>query len=333
MDDVSNYVASGWKRDLTHIISCHWKDQVGPLDSEEWEVGIQRFVRAMKEWKNCEWMDIKELTPLKFMPYIAKLFWDITDRDLKGISDYMGWVGLGGYYHWKLSELGQLSACPCLQGKPVPDGPIGRPSGQPLCRPAQTGASASRASGRHQGGNQPTSNWGRKTPTSSRGRRQASVARGGKWAASGGLVDLPLEREGAGDGQSWFKQSVQETEWEACESWSPPYPIGPARARWEAIGQIYEHMAGKKPPPSNVASEAIQAYYLGIEARTVKTGTMYDIRVPHGLCDPRITGHQPYLPWCNWGKAPSPSQLYPSWVIGRALPMFESGIIRLRPCM
>ena len=114
MDDVSNYVASGWKRDLSHIISCYWKDQVGPLDSEEWEVGINRFIRAMKEWKDCEWVDIKELTPLKFMPYIAKLLQDITSRDLKGLGDYMGWVGLSGYYDWKLSELGQLSACPCL---------------------------------------------------------------------------------------------------------------------------------------------------------------------------------------------------------------------------
>ena len=68
-------------------------------------------------------------------------------QDLKGLGDYMGWVGLGGYYHWKLSELGQLSACPHLQGKPVPDGPIGQPSGQPVHRPAQTGASASGASG------------------------------------------------------------------------------------------------------------------------------------------------------------------------------------------
>ena len=129
MDDVSNYVASGWKRDLTHIISCYWADQVGPLDSEEWEVGIHQFVKAMKDQKDSEWVDIKELTPLKFMPYIAKLFWDITGRDLKGLSDYMGWVGLDGYYHWKLSELGQLSACPCLQGQLVPDGPIGQLSG------------------------------------------------------------------------------------------------------------------------------------------------------------------------------------------------------------
>ena len=68
MDDVSNYVALGWKRDLTHIISCHWAAQVGPLDSKEWEVGIQRFITAMKHRKDSEWVDIKELTPLEFMP-------------------------------------------------------------------------------------------------------------------------------------------------------------------------------------------------------------------------------------------------------------------------
>ena len=37
------------------------------------------------------------------------------------------------------------------------------------------------------------------------------------------------------------------------------------------MSQIYESMAGKDPPPGNIASEAIQAYYLGIEVQTVKT--------------------------------------------------------------
>ena len=37
------------------------------------------------------------------------------------------------------------------------------------------------------------------------------------------------------------------------------------------MSQIYESMAGKAPPPSNIASEAIQAYYSGIEVQTVKT--------------------------------------------------------------
>ena len=167
----------------------------------------------------------------------------------------MGWVGLGGYYHWKLSELGQLSACPCLQGQPVPDGPIGQPIGRPLHRPAQTRASASGASGWPQGGNQPISNQGGKTPTSNRGRKPSSVARGGKQAASGGPVDLPSEREGAGNGHSWFEQSIQETE--VGEPQSPPYPIGTALARRQAISQIYDHVAGKEPPPCNVTSEAI----------------------------------------------------------------------------
>ena len=151
------------------------------MDSREWEVGIQRFIKAMKDQKDCEWAVIKELTPLKFMPYVAQLFWNITGRDLKGLGDYMGWVGIDGYYHWKLLELGQLSACPHLQGQPVPDGPIAQPSGRPHPhRPTQTGAAATGASGWHQGGNQPTSDRGGNPPTSNRGGKPASVGRGGK---------------------------------------------------------------------------------------------------------------------------------------------------------
>ena len=42
-------------------------------------------------------------------------------------------------------------------------------------------------------------------------------------------------------------------------------------ARQEAIGQIYDHVAGKDPPPCNITSEAIRAYYPRIEAQTLKT--------------------------------------------------------------
>ena len=42
-------------------------------------------------------------------------------------------------------------------------------------------------------------------------------------------------------------------------------------ARQGAISQIYESVASKNPPPANITSEAIQAYYKGIEAQTVKT--------------------------------------------------------------
>ena len=55
------------------------------------------------------------------------------------------------------------------------------------------------------------------------------------------------------------------------EPQGPPYPIGTAQVRWEAIGQIYNRMAGKDPPPCNIASEAIRAYYPRIEPQTLKT--------------------------------------------------------------
>ena len=129
MDEMFNYMASGWKRDLTYIIGCCWAAQVGPLDSEEWQVVIHKFLAVMRNKRAVEWMDIKELSPLQFMPYVAKQFKNVTGKDLQGLSDFTGWIGLGGYYHWKLAQLGQLQACPHLQGQPVPKGPVAQPSG------------------------------------------------------------------------------------------------------------------------------------------------------------------------------------------------------------
>ena len=129
MNEMSNYVASGWKRDLMHIISCCWEAQVGPLDSEEWEVAIRKFLAVMRNKRAIEWTDIKELTPLQFMPYVANLFWEVTGKVLHGLSQFTGWIGLGGYYHWKVAQQGLLHACPHLQGQPVPRGPMAHPSG------------------------------------------------------------------------------------------------------------------------------------------------------------------------------------------------------------
>ena len=114
MDEMSNYMASGWKRDLIYTIGCCWAAQVGSLDSKEWEVAIRKFLVVMGNQKAIEWTDIKELIPLQFMPYVADLFREVTGRDLQGLSRFTGWIGLGGYYHWKVAQLGLLHACPCL---------------------------------------------------------------------------------------------------------------------------------------------------------------------------------------------------------------------------
>ena len=131
---------------------------------------------------------------------------------------------------------------------------------------------------------------------------------------------MPSEREGAGNGQSWFKQSVQETE--AGESQSPPYLIGTAQARQEAIGQIYERVDSKDPPPCNIASEAIKAYYSGVEARTVKTWAcqvLCMISEYHTACVTRgLPVTSPILPGVIKDKLPP--------LTGYALPEDRSGV-------
>ena len=51
----------------------------------------------------------------------------------------------------------------------------------------------------------------------------------------------------------------------------PPYLIGMVQARREAISQIYWHVDGKDPPPRNIASEALRAYYSGVDPQTLNT--------------------------------------------------------------
>ena len=62
MDD---FMPSGWKRDLIHIVGCFYASQITPLKSREWDSDRDKFLQAMEEHKDCEWLDIKELTPLK----------------------------------------------------------------------------------------------------------------------------------------------------------------------------------------------------------------------------------------------------------------------------
>ena len=148
-DKMSNYMVSGWKRDLTYIIGCCWVAQVGSLDREEWQVAIRKFLAVMAKRKASEWTDIKELMPLQFMPYVANLFREVMGKDLQGLSQFTGWIGLGGYYHWRVAQQGLLHAIPRLQGRPVLRVPMAHPSGRPLPpKPTRTETPATGASER-----------------------------------------------------------------------------------------------------------------------------------------------------------------------------------------
>ena len=168
-------MASGWKRDLIHMIGCCWAAQVGLLEDEGWRVAIEKFISVMVQRKK-EWTDVKELTPLKFMPYVAELFKEVTGKDLWGLGQFTGWIGLGGYYHWRVVQQGLIHLVPHLQDEPRPRMHKSRPSGWPLpTRLAPTGTPATGASAGQSGRAQPTPQGGGQGSASSQGESSSTA--------------------------------------------------------------------------------------------------------------------------------------------------------------
>ena len=301
MDQMANFVASGWKYNLTHFIGCCWAAQIGSLEWDEWPVAITKFLVVMAKQKAREWMDIKELTPLQFMPYVAKLFKEVTGQDLQGLSHFTGWIGQGGYYHWRVVQQGLIHLVPHLARQSMPRTPDARPSGKPLPpKLAQTTTPSMGASGKQPdrtqpapGGsrNEPAPNQGGQLSTSGQSGMTTAPRQGGKSstprqsgepastsgsgtpAALGGPSNLPPGRGGAGDGTrtDWYEMYMRETQGRISEPPGPPYPIGPVEARREAFGQIYDRVDGKELPSHNIASRALQAYYTRIDPQTLDT--------------------------------------------------------------
>ena len=61
------------------------------------------------------------------MPYMERQFHAATDIQLKGLSDFTGWIKQGSYYHGVVARKGQLHKCPhlgggssCLSGHKLP---------------------------------------------------------------------------------------------------------------------------------------------------------------------------------------------------------------------
>ena len=301
MDKMANFVASGWRHDLTHFIGCCWLAQIGSLEQDEWRVAITKFLAVMAKKKNREWMDIKELMPLQFMPYMAKLFREVTGRDLSGLSHFTGWIGIGGYYHWRVVQQGLVHQVPHIAGQPAPRTPDARPSGKSLLpKLPQTETPSTGASGKQQDRSQPASSGSRQEPTPSQGGWLPTSGQSGMTAAPkqsgksstpcqgsepastggskpsvalGGPSNHPPGRGGAGDGAGtdWFQMYMCETQGGISEPPAPPYPVGMVEERREAIGHIYDRVARKEPPMHNIASRALRAYYTRVDPQTLST--------------------------------------------------------------
>ena len=97
-----------------------------------------------------------------------------------------------------------------------------------------------------------------------------------------GSFGEPSSMEGiAGDGSSCLEQVTREEARQGtckmkrtnADQQAPghPFPLGSEEARKEAMGAIYELVAGQEPPQKNIASRAISTYYPDFTPAAVKT--------------------------------------------------------------
>ena len=313
---MSNYVSSRWRRDLTHFIGCCWASQVGSLQEEGWETAITKFMAVMTQRKK-EWVDLKELTPLRYMPYVARLFHEVTGKDLRGLDWFTGWIGRGGYYHWRLVQQGLIHHVPRLQDKLILKVPKSHPSGWPL--PAGLPLAGTQAQGvatgppgqptppgggsrpaLDQGSTAPTTSQSGRPTTSGQQRKSSTTSQSATPATSGGPTDPPCGGAGAGDGSNWYQITIREAGGEISEPQGPPFPVASAQVRQKSVGQIYGRMVGKQPPDSNIFSRGLRAYYSRVDLLTLNTWacqTLCMIAEYHLACVTRgspVTG--PILP-------------------------------------
>ena len=92
MEDLMDFVPSGWKRDLMHIVRCFYASQISPLNTRQWHSNQDKFIQAMEERKS-EWLNIKELEPLRYMCYVDQCFVDSMGHSLKGLGLLTKWSG------------------------------------------------------------------------------------------------------------------------------------------------------------------------------------------------------------------------------------------------
>ena len=213
MEDLMDFVPSGWKRDLMHMVGCFYASQIAPLNTRQWHSDWDKFIQAMEECKS-EWLDIKELAPLHYMRCVAKCFLDTTGHDLKGLGLHTKWIRPQSYYHWKVAP-----TLPSFQGLPVPPGPMEYPSAlQQPQRPNRQGAVAPSASG--------------------------SSGVGGLMTSGSSGMSSWVEG-GAGDGSSWYDQvtraeagpgACKRKKTDAnCKHLATPFPLHlrrPGRRQW-----------------------------------------------------------------------------------------------------
>ena len=229
----------------------------------EWDKLKTKFLNHLGQ-RQEEWKNIKEETPLECMPYMEHQFLVLTGVNLKGLSQFTGWIKPGSYYHGVVARKGQLHLCLHLAGTALPRGPQ-------IC-PSETQALMQKKVD---------------TPTTSPPMpgREGSMTQGAR-----SNPPIPMETGGVGDGRSWAEQveaahPPSEEEWrrdrptKRCQSslkrWeipSPhPFPLQDSEGRHEAVQQFYRHAGEHAPAHHDVVAQGMATHHPDLEAGMTKS--------------------------------------------------------------
>ena len=119
LKNVTNYRSARWKKDLEHVLKAYYRYNFASSKEVEWTKLKDKFLEHLIQCQD-EWKSLKENHPLQYMPYMEKHFHATTGIQLKGLSDFTGWIKHGSYYHAVVARQGQLHKCPHLAGVELP---------------------------------------------------------------------------------------------------------------------------------------------------------------------------------------------------------------------
>ena len=193
------------------------------------------------------------------MPYMESHFHTLTGIRLDGLSQFMGWIKPGSYYHGVVARKGQLHRCLHLAGTELP-------KGLQVC-PSQS---------------HPVTQKKEETPTTSPPMlgKESSATQGASCKPP-----MPLETGGVGDGQSWAEQAEAsaEEEWRRgrpakhcqsssrkCEGQSTnPFPLQDSKGRHEAVQQLYWHAGERTLACHDVAAQGMAHHHPDMRKRVL----------------------------------------------------------------
>ena len=254
LKNITNYKSARWKKDLAHVLKDYYQYNYTSFMGVEWTVLKETFFEHLAQCQE-EWRDIKENHPLQYMPYMEKHFQATTGIKLNGLSDFMGWIKCGSYYHGVVARQGLLHKCPHLVGAELPRWPQVTPSES--CQVSQNKV---------------------ETPTTNPYvlGKGASMA----WGARSN-VPAPMETGGAGDGRSWVDRAKASTDNEfrrdrpvkhrssgsRRQEGRPtlPFPLQDNDGRCASVHRLYQH-AGEQPwAHHDVATQGMTHQYPDME--------------------------------------------------------------------